>query len=82
MAARLDADPSIAEWVMGLSSTSSAALRPRTEQSEPATGWRARMLAGRSLASMTMGIIGVGRIGSQVAALSRAFGMRVLAWHP
>jgi D-3-phosphoglycerate dehydrogenase / 2-oxoglutarate reductase len=82
VAARLDADPSIAEWVMG----AVIHIVRRFEAADRAVragDWVARpMLAGRSLASMTMGIIGVGRIGSQVAALSRAFGMRVLAWHP
>ena len=34
---------------------------------------------GRRLAGMTMGIIGYGAIGSRVAALAHAFGMRVLA---
>jgi D-3-phosphoglycerate dehydrogenase / 2-oxoglutarate reductase len=82
VAARLDADPSIAEWVMG----AVIHIVRRFEAADSAVragDWVARpMLAGRSLASMTMGIIGVGRIGSQVATLSRAFGMRVLAWHP
>lgn len=30
----------------------------------------------------TLGIIGLGRVGGHVAALARAFGMRVLAWGP
>src|ERR1700759_3620743 len=34
---------------------------------------------GRRLAGLTMGVIGYGAIGSRVAALAHAFGMRVLA---
>ena len=34
------------------------------------------------LAGKTMGIVGLGRIGTHVAKLASAFGMRVLAWSP
>ncbi len=35
---------------------------------------------GRDLKGATVGVLGLGRLGSQVAALAQAFGMRVLAW--
>ena len=35
---------------------------------------------GRDLAGRTLGILGLGRIGSEVARVGRAFGMDVLAW--
>jgi phosphoglycerate dehydrogenase-like enzyme len=35
---------------------------------------------GRDLAGRTLGVIGLGRIGGQVATVGRAFGMEVLAW--
>ena len=38
--------------------------------------------AGRTLAGKTLGILGLGRIGREVATLAQAFGMRVLAWGP
>lgn len=36
----------------------------------------------RDLEGSTIGIVGFGRIGSRVAHLAQAFGMRVLAWDP
>lgn len=35
---------------------------------------------GRDLWGRTLGVVGLGRIGSQVATVGRAFGMEVLAW--
>jgi phosphoglycerate dehydrogenase-like enzyme len=37
---------------------------------------------GTDLAGATLGVVGLGRIGSRVAAVGRAFGMEVLAWSP
>ena len=37
---------------------------------------------GIDLAGATLGILGLGKIGTRVAAIARAFGMRVLAWSP
>jgi D-3-phosphoglycerate dehydrogenase len=42
--------------------------------------WSAKGLAGSELAGKTLGIVGLGRIGSAVAARARAFGMTVLAY--
>jgi phosphoglycerate dehydrogenase-like enzyme len=39
-------------------------------------------LAGRTLAGKKLGIIGLGRIGREIALLGRAFGMELLAWGP
>lgn len=38
--------------------------------------------AGRSLAGQVLGIIGLGRLGSRMPAIARAFGMDVIAWSP
>ncbi len=41
-------------------------------------GWQQGM--GRDLAGQTLGLIGLGNIGAQMAALGRGFGMDVIAW--
>jgi len=41
-------------------------------------GWQVGM--SRDVNGATLGIIGLGRLGSQVAAMGRTFGMEVLAW--
>ncbi len=43
-------------------------------------GWAT--VVGRALKGNTLGIIGLGRMGAQVAAVGLAFGMRVIAWSP
>ncbi|WP_200905656.1 D-2-hydroxyacid dehydrogenase family protein [Methylobacterium sp. ARG-1] len=37
---------------------------------------------GTDLAGATLGLLGLGKIGTRVAAIGRAFGMRVIAWSP
>ncbi|MEV4630326.1 D-2-hydroxyacid dehydrogenase family protein [Micromonospora sp. NPDC049523] len=41
-------------------------------------GWQSTV--GGDLAGHTLGVVGLGRMGAQVAAVGRAFGMHVLAW--
>jgi phosphoglycerate dehydrogenase-like enzyme len=41
-------------------------------------GWQQRV--GRELRGSTLGVIGLGRLGAEVARFGRAFGMDVLAW--
>jgi phosphoglycerate dehydrogenase-like enzyme len=43
-----------------------------------AGGWQKSV--GSDLAGKTLGVLGLGNIGSQVAAIGRAFGMKVVAW--
>ena len=43
-----------------------------------AGGWQHTV--GTDLADRTLGVVGLGRLGSRVAAVGRAFGMEVIAW--
>jgi phosphoglycerate dehydrogenase-like enzyme len=79
---RLQEDTSVAEYVFAgvLSLLRNLPSADRAVR-DADWGFRGRVI-GRSLRGMTLGIVGVGRIGTQVARLGRGFGMRVLAWHP
>lgn len=43
-------------------------------------GWQTSV--GRELSGRTLGVLGLGRIGSRVARIGEAFGMKVVAWSP
>ena len=45
-------------------------------------GGRWQSTIGTDLAGATLGILGLGKIGARIAAIGRAFGMRVIAWSP
>ena len=53
---------------------------PAADASLRAGRWQAGSQPGADLAGATLGVIGLGRLGSQVAGVARAFGMRVVAW--
>ena len=53
---------------------------PQTDRAMHRGDWPS--LAGRTLAGKNLGILGLGRIGREVARLGQAFGMRILAWGP
>jgi phosphoglycerate dehydrogenase-like enzyme len=56
---------------------------PVQEQAFRIDGWqtgRGPAALGGDLAGATLGVVGLGRIGSKVAAVGAAFGMRVVAW--
>jgi phosphoglycerate dehydrogenase-like enzyme len=42
--------------------------------------WQAGTRPGGDLADTTLGVLGLGRLGSRVATIGQAFGMRVVAW--
>ena len=44
--------------------------------------WLKKELKRTELQGKTLGILGYGRIGTALAIRARAFGMRILAWHP
>ncbi|SDK37766.1 Lactate dehydrogenase [Actinopolyspora mzabensis] len=51
---------------------------PREDRAVRTGGWQHTV--GKDLAGGTLGVLGLGRIGAQVAAVGRAFGMEVLAF--
>ncbi|GGH44318.1 D-2-hydroxyacid dehydrogenase family protein [Microbacterium album] len=51
---------------------------PRQERSLREGRWQTGL--GRELAGRTLGVVGLGRIGTRIAAYARAFDMRVIAW--
>ncbi len=55
---------------------------PRADASMKQGGWIKKELEGAELHGKTLGILGVGRIGSEVAQRARAFGMQVLGSDP
>lgn len=44
--------------------------------------WNRDLFKGRQLSSLTLGIVGVGRVGSHLALYAKQFGMRVLGYDP
>ncbi len=55
---------------------------PRAYESMHAGTWDRSTLLGTELNGRTLGIVGLGRIGSEVSARARAFGMKVVAYDP
>jgi phosphoglycerate dehydrogenase-like enzyme len=53
---------------------------PQTDRAMRRGEWPS--FAGRTLSGKHLGILGLGRIGREVARLGQAFGMQVLAWGP
>jgi phosphoglycerate dehydrogenase-like enzyme len=82
VAPRLTDDPSVPEFVIG----SVLALLRGTVGADSAVrrgDWGFRdTVNGGELAGRTFGVVGFGRIGSQVARLAASFGSRVVVWHP
>jgi phosphoglycerate dehydrogenase-like enzyme len=53
---------------------------PEQVQSMRSGGWQRGL--GTSLQGLTLGVLGLGNVGKQVATFGQAFGMRVIAWSP
>src|SRR6202140_4324927 len=51
---------------------------PQQVQSMRTGGWQLGL--GTSVQGLTLGVLGLGNVGGQVAAIAQAFGMRVIAW--
>ncbi|MEI6739409.1 MAG: phosphoglycerate dehydrogenase [Gemmatimonadaceae bacterium] len=55
---------------------------PKAAQTMQAGGWDRSAFMGRELKGKTLGIVGLGRIGGEVATRAHAFGMTVIAFDP
>ncbi len=55
---------------------------PAADRSMKGSEWNRKAFVGRELQGKTLGVVGFGRIGQQVAHRARAFDMRVLAYDP
>lgn len=55
---------------------------PRADESMKSGQWIKKELKGIELSEKTLGIVGIGRIGSEVAKRAAAFGMHVLGYDP
>jgi phosphoglycerate dehydrogenase-like enzyme len=53
---------------------------PQSDQAMRRGQWP--LVLGHVLRGKTLGILGLGKIGTEVAAIARAFGMKVIAWGP
>lgn len=72
---------SVAEQAVGLM-VSLARRIPQADASMKRGAWDKKKLTGTELHGKTLGLIGLGRIGSEVARLARAFEMNVIAYDP
>jgi D-3-phosphoglycerate dehydrogenase len=69
--------PPTAELAFGLI-LSLARSVPQESRNMRAGGWQ--ITIGRSLKGSTLGLLGLGLLGGQVAGFARAFGMKLIAW--
>src|SRR5687767_11127271 len=72
---------SVAELAMGLI-LSMARNIPAADASMKASKWEKSKFAGAEVRSKTLGLVGLGRIGQEVAARAHAFEMKVIAHDP
>ncbi|MGA8938696.1 MAG: NAD(P)-dependent oxidoreductase, partial [Acidobacteriaceae bacterium] len=71
----------VAELTLGLMISMCRAI-PRANASMHAAKWEKKSLQGSELRGKTLGIIGLGRIGLEVARRAQAFGMDVIGYDP
>jgi D-3-phosphoglycerate dehydrogenase len=73
---------SVAEHTLGFMLDLGKRLTESDRQLRAARGYAREDLMGREISGRVLGLIGIGHVGTRVAALARAFGMRVLAHDP
>ncbi|MEL6480249.1 MAG: D-2-hydroxyacid dehydrogenase family protein [Pseudomonadota bacterium] len=69
--------PTTSQFTMALILSATRRIVPES-QAMAAGGWQRGL--GRDLDGLTLGLIGLGRLGAQVAALARPFGVNLIAW--
>ena len=70
-----------AELALGLLISAARAI-PAADAAMRAGGFQHGLPVGRSLAGKTLGIVGLGRLGSRLARYAAALDMKVIAWSP
>jgi D-3-phosphoglycerate dehydrogenase len=71
----------VAELTLGLMVSMARAI-PRANATMHEGKWEKKTLQGRELRGKTLGIVGLGRIGLEVARRARAFGMELIGYDP
>lgn len=71
--------PGVTELTIGLMIGSMRRI-PQSDRSLRQGEWP--LVLGRVLRGKTLGILGLGKVGSEVARIAMAFGMKVIAWGP
>ncbi len=72
---------SVAELTFGLMIAMARHI-PRADQTTRAGKWEKKSLQGTELAGKTLGIVGLGRIGTETALRAKAFGMKLIGSDP
>ena len=71
----------VAELALGLMISMARSI-PRANSSMHAARWEKKSLQGSELRGKTLGIVGLGRIGLEVARRARSFGMELIGYDP
>jgi D-3-phosphoglycerate dehydrogenase len=71
----------VAELTLGLMISMARSI-PRANSTMHARKWDKKSLQGQELRGKTLGIVGLGRIGLEVARRARAFGMELIGYDP
>jgi D-3-phosphoglycerate dehydrogenase len=74
--------PAVAEHTLGLMLAVAKRLAESDRRLRHDRGYSREDLMGRDLAGKTIGLVGIGHVGTRVAHLAQAFGMSVLAYDP
>ena len=74
--------PAVAEHTLGLMLALSKRIAETDRRLRRERGFSREDLMGREISGKTLGIIGIGHVGTRVAHLAQAFGMTVLAYDP